>query len=131
MFDDTTKHLPLNCAWYSDVKRAHLFSSLIKTKNNRTINDQVLQYIKPCWKLYIMAMLADKPFLRADLDRINERDDLTSCQKSVAIKLYYLMHRNLPRLVMDLGENTPSNRWKPELTTSAGLKYDHKPALFW
>lgn len=133
MSTDTTNCLAMNFLWQTEVDRAKQFSTLLNSNRSRSITAKVIDHITPCYKSYIKTIIKNKRICYKDLEQIKNRDDLSTADKLLAIKLYWIVHEKLPMLTIELIER--EHIWDrlilPDELKSRFATPTKDPALYW
>ena len=126
----------MNIWWQAETRMAQSYSSLLNVdRESHSINDKVLYYITPPYKYYIKSIVENKGVIKEDLERIEERTDLSADQKKLAIKIYWLVHIHFPLLYSKYKASACEN-WDPIQTKQKfpapfENRADSKPLLLW
>lgn len=132
MSTDTVHDLAMNYLWLAEVERAKMLSTLLDTNRERQLCPRVVEYITPCYKSYIKAIIKNKTTIYKDLEQIKTIEHLTAAETQLAIRLYWLVHQRLPMLMLELvpQEDIWKNLLLPE-DLQFMLTEARNPALYW
>ncbi len=130
MSTDTVHDLAMNYLWLAEVERAKMLSTLLGTNRERQLCPRVVEYITPCYKSYIKAIIKNKTTIYKDLEQIKTIEHLTAAETQLAIRLYWLVHQRLPMLMLELVPQ--EDIWK-HLLLPEDLQFmlTENPALYW